>query len=294
MAIVINTNVDSLIIQRSLNAATLGASKAINRLTTGFRINSAADDPAGLIISKGLSVQQSGSERAISNAQNGINMLKTAEGTLAQIQDHMMAINDLTLQAMNGGLSVSEVTALENEAKARAEEIDRIANGAMFNEFKLFDTTKTAATAGITFQVGANSDAGTNTITTSNVFYGATMSALTSSVSGGVSSSSFSFTSGGAIKSRSELETLLSQVQAGISNISSRRGVIGASSIRLETAIDTLYVQNENLAAANSRIKDADVAKESSNYTRNKILQEASAALLVQANQAPNIALTLI
>jgi len=294
MAIIVNTNVDSLKVQRNLNAATAGASKAMERMTTGLKINNASDDAAGLVISKGIETQQRGSEVAIKNAQNGINLLQTAEGNLDQMQNHLMAIHDLTLQAMNGGYSVSEVQALENEAKSRAEEIDRIANGAMFNEFKLFDKDKTATTSTLQLQVGANSDAETNTISVNKVFYDARMSTLT----GGAGSATFSFTSGTAgsetIKTRAQFETLLEDVKTGIKEISERRGVIGASSVRLNAAVDNLTVQNENLAAANSRIKDADIAKESSNYTNKSILQQASASLLVQANQAPSIALTLI
>ena len=294
MAIIVNTNVDSLKVQRNLNAATSGASKAMERMTTGLKINNASDDAAGLVISKGIETQQRGSEVAIKNAQNGINMLQTAEGNLDQVQNHLLAIHDLTLQAMNGGYSVSEVQALENEAKARAEEIDRISNGAMFNEFKLFDDTKTAADSTVTLQIGANSDKVTNTIDVKGVFFNATMSALT----GGTSSASFAFTTGtgssAAIKDRAAMETTLNAVKSGIKEVSERRGVIGASSVRLNAAVDNLTVQNENLSAANSRIKDADIAKESSNYTNQSILQQASASLLVQANQSPSIALTLI
>jgi len=263
-------------------------------MTTGLKINNASDDAAGLVISKGIETQQRGSEVAIKNAQNGINLLQTAEGNLDQVQNHLLAIHDLTLQAMNGGYSVSEVQALENEAKARAEEIDRISNGAMFNEFKLFDDTKTAADSTVTLQIGANSDKVTNTIDVKGVFFNATMSALT----GGTSSASFAFTTGtgssAAIKDRAAMETTLNAVKSGIKEVSERRGVIGASSVRLNAAVDNLTVQNENLSAANSRIKDADIAKESSNYTNQSILQQASASLLVQANQSPSIALTLI
>lgn len=291
MAIIINTNVDSLKVQRSLVAATLGASKALERLTTGLKINTAADDPAGLVISKGLSLQERGSNVAINNAQNGINMLQTAEGTLDKIQEHLLAIHDLTLQAMNGGQSPSEIKALENEAKSRALEIDRLAGGAMFNEFTLFDSSKTGNASDLTLQIGANSNGTTNTITVSGVFKDASMSSLT----GGVNSSSFGFTtSAGAIKDADTLRDMLDKIKDGIKEVSERRGVIGASSVRLNAAVENLTIQNENLSAANSRIKDADIAKESSSYINMTILQQMSAALLVQANQSPNIALTLI
>jgi len=300
MGIIINTNVDSLKVQRNLNNATAQASLAMERLTTGLRINNAGDDAAGLVISKGIETQQRGSEVAIKNAQNGINMLQTAEGNLAQMAEHLLAIHDLTLQAMNGGYGVTEVQALEDEALSRAQEIDRIANSAMFNEFKLFDKTidATDPRSDLLLQIGTNSDKDTNTITITKVFYNAELSTLTGGTisSTGTNQLAFVDKSGAdpAIQDRASFEALLDNVKVGIKEISARRGVIGASSIRLNAAVDNLTIQNENLSAANSRIKDADIAKESSNYTNKTILQQASASLLVQANQAPSIALTLI
>jgi len=300
MGIIINTNVDSLKVQRNLNNATAQASLAMERLTTGLRINNAGDDAAGLVISKGIETQQRGSEVAIKNAQNGINMLQTAEGNLAQMAEHLLAIHDLTLQAMNGGYGVTEVQALEDEALSRAQEIDRIANSAMFNEFKLFDKTidATDPRSDLLLQIGTNSDKDTNTITITKVFYNAELSTLTGGTisSTGPNQLAFVDKSGAdpAIQDRASFEALLDNVKVGIKEISARRGVIGASSIRLNAAVDNLTIQNENLSAANSRIKDADIAKESSNYTNKTILQQASASLLVQANQAPSIALTLI
>lgn len=293
MPIIVNTNVDSLKVQRNLNKATTNASLAMERLTTGLKINFAGDDAAGLVISKGIETQQRGSEVAMKNAQNGINMLQTAEGNLDAMQEHLLSIHDLTLQAMNGGYSPVEVEALQNEAVARAQEIDRLANGAMFNEFKLFDPTidSTNPKANLLLQIGANSDKDTNTIEVTRVFYDARMSTLT----GGVGSQTFTYlTPTGEIQDRADFETLLDKVKVGIKEISARRGVIGAATIRLNAAVDNLTIQNENLSAANSRIKDADIAKESSRYTNQTILQQASASLLVQANQAPSIALSLL
>ncbi|GBF22707.1 flagellin [Candidatus Gastranaerophilus sp. (ex Termes propinquus)] len=305
MGIIINTNVDSLKVQRNLNVATTQASKAMERMTTGLKINTAADDAAGLVISKGITTQQRGSEVAIKNAQNGINLLQTAEGNLDQIQNHLLAIHDLTLQAMNGGYSVEEVKAIENEVKARADEIDRLADGAKFNEFALFekDTTKRPADFELVLQVGSDSDKSTNTISIKDVFKESTMSALTGkgTNANGVGSQSIAFTTGtGAAEKVIDragaggFEAILDKIKDGIKEISTRRGDIGAAAVRLNAAVDNLNVQNENLQAANSRIKDADIAKESSEFTNKSILQQAGASLLVQANQAPSIALSLI
>lgn len=285
MAIVVNTNVDSLIVQRNLNKATSGASKAMERLTTGLRINHASDDAAGLVIAKGIEAQQRGSVVAQKNAQTGINLLQTAEGNLDVIQEHLMRIRDLTLQAMNGGQGVDEVKALEDEVKARVLEIDRIATGATFNDFQLFPA---GGADDLVLQVGAKSDEATNTITVEDVFTDAAFSTLTGSQ--GVQFLDDPTT----ITDIANFRTLLDNLDTGIKEISTRRGTIGAISNRLESAIDSLDIQNENLLAAKSRIMDADIAEESSNYTRQQILQQASASLLTQANQAPSIALSLI
>ena len=301
MALVINTNVTSLKVNNNLNRATSRAESAMERMSTGFKINRAADDAAGFMISKGLQTQISGSEVAMDNAQNAISILTTAEGVLDTIQDNLMRMRDLTLQAMNGGYSASEVAALESEAKARALEIDRQSLAATFNKFNIFDEAK-AATDEFVIQVGMRADEATNTISITDVFYSATLSTLTGDVvSGNSTSGSFiSFTTGDAAagtlatKDYDELGEILNALDSAIDEVSLRRGVIGSTTNRLNSTIDSLTVTNENLSAANSRIVDADIAKESSEYTKQYILQQASASLLTQANQTPSLALSLI
>lgn len=299
MAITVNTNVGSLQVQRNLNSATAGAQKAMQRMTTGLRINNAGDDAAGLVISKTLEAQQRGSEVAILNSQNGTNMLQVAEGYLDTMQSNLLRIRDLTLQAMNGGQGLAEVKGLESEAKLRVDEINRISNGAKYGEFLLFNKAINAGDTddNMILQIGAGYEAATNTINIKGVFINSELSKLTavSPAASGIQALTFtdaSTTTG--IAGRTDFETLLQQIDAGVKAISERRGVIGASQNRLAGTVEALGIQNENLSAANSRIKDADIAKESSEYTKYSILQQASAALLVQANQTPNIALTLI
>lgn len=287
MAIVVNTNIDSLRVQRNLNSASTNMSKAVERLTTGSKVNQAADDAAGFVIAKGLEAQQRGSVVAQDNAQTGINLLQTAEGNFDVIQEHLLRIRDLTLQAMNGGYSYDEVKAMEDEVVARTAEIDRISNGAKFNEFQLFPT---GGADDLVLQVGANSDEATNTITVTGVFTEATVSVLT-----GRTGNPIRFTDGVSdIVDLTEFRQILDDLDTGIKEISTRRGTIGAITNRLESAVDALDIQNENLLAARSRIVDADIGEESSNYTKYQILQQASASLLVQANQSPSIALSLI
>ena len=287
MAIVVNTNIDSLRVQRNLNSASTNMSKAVERLTTGSKVNQAADDAAGFVIAKGLEAQQRGSVVAQNNAQTGINLLQTAEGNLDVIQDHLLRIRDLTLQAMNGGYSYDEVKAMEDEVLARTAEIDRISNGAKFNEFELFPA---GGADDLVLQIGSNSDEATNTITVAGVFIEATTSVLT-----GRAGNPIKFTDGVSdIVDLTEFRAILDDLDTGIKEISTRRGTIGAITNRLESAVEALDIQNENLLDAKSRIVDADSGEESTNYTNYTILQQASASLLVQANQSPSIALSLI
>lgn len=288
MALVVNTNVTALKTRNALNRATSAAEKAMNRMSTGYKINSAGDDAAGFMISKGLETQISGSDICVDNAQNGINILQTAEGTLGTIQDNLLRMRDLCLQAMNGGYSDSEIQALSDEAAARAQEIDRIADSSKFNNFQIFDKTKTADVSKMLLQVGTSAEEATNTISIEDVFYGATLSCLTGDTT--FSADSLSFVG----KDRSEMESMLDKLDTAIDNASARRGTIGVSINRLDSAIDALTVQKENLSSSYSSLVDADIAEESAEYTKQYILQQATTSLLTQANQTPSLALSLI
>ena len=286
MAIVVNTNIQSIQVQNSLNKVTSAMNTAMQRMSTGSKINSAADDAAGLVISKGIEVQTRGTQVANNNAQSGINLLQTAEGNLSVMQDNFMRIRDLTLQAMNGGQTDDQLQAMQEEAQARLAEIDRIATGAKFNTFDLFGgETHDSDAETVTLQIGTGSDGATNTIEIADVFNDAHVSTLTGQAT---------FTSAFVGTDLADMQAQLDQLDAAISEISTRRGTIGSTINRLNSAVEQLDTQYENLSAANSRIKDADIATESSNYIQNQILQQASASLLVQANQQPNIALSLI
>ena len=286
MAIVVNTNVQSIQVQNNLNRVTDAMNTAMERMTTGSKINSAADDAAGLVISKGIEVQTRGTQVASDNAQSGVNLLQTAEGNLAVMQDNFMRIRDLTLQAMNGGQTDEQLQAMQEEATARLAEIDRIATGAKFNTFDLFGgETRDGADETVTLQIGTGSDGATNTIEIADVFNDAHVSTLTGQAT---------FTSSFVGTDLAEMQAQLDQLDTAITEISSRRGTIGSTINRLDSVMNQLDTQYENLSAANSRITDADIATESSNYIKNQILQQASASLLTQANQQPNIALSLI
>ncbi|HIQ88298.1 TPA: flagellin FliC, partial [Candidatus Galligastranaerophilus faecipullorum] len=174
----------------------------------------------------------------------------------------------------------------QEEAQARLAEIDRIATGAKFNTFDLFGgATHDSADETVTLQIGTGSEGSTNTIEISDVFNDAHVSTLTGQAA---------FASSFVGTDLAEMQAQLDQLDTAITEISSRRGTIGSVSNRLDSVIEQLDTQYENLSAANSRITDADIATESSNYIKNQILQQASASLLTQANQQPNIALSLI
>ena len=284
MGIVVQTNTLALNSQKNLNKATSSMNQAMERLSTGYKINKAADDAAGLFVASTMTSQIGGSEKAKENANIGINLLQTAEGSLTTIQDNLQRIRDLTVQAANEVYSAESLSAMKLEVDARLAEIDRIASVAEFNGIKLLDGTKTF----LTLQIGANSDATKNSVKIENVFKDTKSATLK------VDSSIYktAFTSG--TNQIADAQAYLAKISAALSTISTQRSNIGAYQSRLNSAIDTLTVNIENLSAARSTIQDTDVAVESSNYIKNQILQQSTTAMLSAANQAPSIALSLI
>ena len=284
MGIVVQTNTLALNSQKNLSKATNAMNQAMERLSTGYKINKAADDAAGLFVATTMTSQIGGSEKAKQNANLGINLLQTAEGSLTTIQDNLQRIRDLTVQAANQVYSAESLSAMGLEVDARLAEIDRIASVAEFNGLKLFDADKT-----LTLQIGANSDSGTNAIEMQNVFKEISSSEL------GVASSNYANAFKGKEADQiTNAQTYLGKISAALAIISTQRSNIGAYQSRLNSAIDTLTVNIENLSAARSTIQDTDVAVESSNYIKNQILQQSTTAMLSAANQSPSIALSLI
>ncbi len=285
MGIVVQTNTLALNSQKNLNKATNAMNQAMERLSTGYKINKAADDAAGLFVASTMTSQIGGSEKAKDNANMGINLLQTAEGSLTTIQDNLQRIRDLTVQAANEVYSKESLSAMGLEVDARLAEIDRIAKAAEFNGIKLLDGTKTS----LVLQIGANSNADINSITIDNVFKDTTSDNL------GVDSADYADAfKGGSTNQVANAQAYLGKISAALSTISSQRSNIGAYQSRLNSAIDTLTVNIENLSAARSTIQDTDVAVESSNYIKNQILQQSTTAMLSAANQSPSIALSLI
>ena len=282
MAVIINTNVDSIKIQNCLTNATNSMATSMERMSTGLKVNSAKDDAAGTVISARMQVQLNGNEIAQKNVQNGNAMLSTAEGNLDVVQDNLSRIRDLTLQAKNGTYSAEEIQAMQDEVAERIAEIDRVSTSSKYSQLSLFEDADLQG-KGVTFQVGANAD-DDNTISVSNaVFESVKFQELT-----GVAD--FDLTT----MSAATFKTAVENLDSGIDNVTSRKSLIGSAQNRLESALDTLTTQFENLSSAKSIITDADIASEASDFVQQQILQQVSTSLLSQANQAPSIALSLV
>ena len=299
MAVVINTNVDALKIQSLLNGSTNKMSSSMQRMSSGLKILSAKDDAAGTVISAKMQVQLNGNQIAQKNVQNANALLSTAEGNLDVIEDNISRIRDLTLQAKNGTYSSDEIKAMQDEVEERVAEINRINNSAEYSSLKLFGGD--LATTGATFQVG--SDAGVdNTIKASEeLFKEVKFSALTGTAAGInlsdlSSSGAATFTATGvtAADGDTDFDVAIKALDNAINNITNRKSIIGSAGNRMDSALNTLTTQYENLSSAKSIITDADVAAEASNFTQQQILQQVSTSLLAQANQAPAIALSLV
>ncbi|MFA6988849.1 MAG: flagellin [Candidatus Gastranaerophilaceae bacterium] len=277
MSVVVNTNTSSSLVQTNLNRAASAIQTSLQRLSSGSRVNKAADDAAGLSISEGLTSQINGSSVANDNAQQGINLLQTAEGDLSVIQDNLQRIRDLTVQAANGTYGTAERNSIKEEVKARIQENDRIASVSKFNKIKLLDGKATS----LTLQIGASTGSN-NTLKIGGALSNAAASKM------GLKDILSQFVSAAKVSS------YISSIDKAISQISTQRASIGALQNRLASTITSLDVKYENLQSSNSNIKDVDIAKEAASLTKNQILQQASASLLAQANQAPGIALSLI
>jgi len=286
MSIVVNNNIASLIAQRNLSTNSTNLVKSIERLSSGYRINRASDDAAGLSISENLRGQIRGNKQAINNIQDGINMLQIAESSLSVINENIQRIRELAVQAANDTNSSVEKDAILCEVNARLADIDRIAKATKFNNIKLLDGTASAV-----LQVGADSELSTNTIEIENsVLSRATVSCIgtTASVNG------LALTATGATWSSNGIRLYIDVLDAALSDITTRRSNLGAYQNRLESALENLTIMNENIQNAESRVRDLDVAKETANMTKYQILQQASASVLAQANALPQVALKLL
>ena len=281
MSVIVNTNVQSMIARRNFDHATKALNTATERLSTGVKINHASDDAAGLFVAKGLETQLSGSEQCQTNIALAINVLEIAEGDLATISDNIARIKDLATQAATGIYSSGSRIAMQEEIDGRLAEITRIAQSSSFNGFNLLDGNATLA-AGLRIQVGHGSDPATNSITIQNVFVASTADDI--GLQAGVISVSTADVSANTIQYCADALDLVTR----------RRTNIGVVQSRLEMTADGLATSIEHLASTKSTIMDTDIGKETAELTKQQILQQISTSVLVQANQAPSIALSLM
>jgi len=274
MGLRVNSNIASLNAQRSLSTTTERLQANYRRLSTGLRISTASDDAAGLAISERFRAQIRSTNQAIRNAQDGISLTQTGEGALNEVSSILIRMRELSIQASNGTVSEADRATLNQEFTDLINEIDRIAQSTTFNGVKLLDGTGST----LTFQVGTGTTVGIDTIQLS------TSDTLASTLG----LSTLDIGSGG-------FPTLaVSQLDGAINAVSRVRGQFGAAQNRLSTTIANLQIQSENLSAAESRIRDVDVAVETSALTRNSILQQAAISILSQANTQPQAALQLL
>ncbi len=277
MSLVINTNVMSMDAQRHLTGSTNKLAKSVERLSSGLRINSAADDAAGLSISDKLTAHVRSIAVAVRNSQDGISLAQIAEGSLGKIGDILTRMRELAEEAANGTLGTSERSALNNEYSQLKAEIDRISQVTEFNGTKLLDGSQSAN--GITLQVGFH-----NTTNDRITFFSGVGATNTSAL--GVSATN--------ILTASSAQAALDSIDSAIGTVALRRGTLGAIENRLDMTITNLQITSENLSAANSRIRDADFAYETARFTQNQIIVQAGTAILAQANVLPQNALTLL
>ncbi|MFZ0161074.1 MAG: flagellin [Kineosporiaceae bacterium] len=271
MGLRINNNVAAFNAYRNLSVTDGQMSKSLEKLSSGFRINRAADDAAGLAISEGLRSQVGGLKQAVRNALDGVSVVQTAEGALTEVHSILQRVRDLSVQAANEGAnSTTSKAAIQSEITALGSALSDIATRTDFNGTKLLNSTAT-----LTFHVGANA---TDTTTVSLTDVGAVATA--------VKGIDVTAAGGGAAG--------ITAVDAQITNVSTARAKLGASQNSLEHTINNLNVAVENLSASESRIRDTDMAQEMVSFTRSQILSQAGTAMLAQANQAPQSVLKLL
>ncbi|MCM3029679.1 flagellin Hag [Niallia sp. MER 6] len=271
----INHNIAALNTHRQLNSATNAQSKSMEKLSSGLRINRAGDDAAGLAISEKMRGQIRGLDMASKNSQDAISMIQTGEGALNETHDILQRMRELAVQAGNDTNTGEDRAQLQKEVADLIEEVDRIATTTQFNSQNLLDTTG-GTTGKFTFQIGANENQKLDV-----TFADMQASAL------GIDAVDISTDAATA-------STAISTIDDAIKLVSDERSQLGAKQNRLEHTINNLNTSSENLTAAESRIRDVDMAKEMMNQTKNSILSQAAQAMLAQANQQPQGVLQLL
>jgi flagellin len=272
---VINTNLASLNAQRNLNGSQNALNVALQRLSSGLRINSAKDDAAGLAIAERMTTQVRGFGVAIRNANDAISLAQTAEGAIGRVSDALQRMRELAVQSANATNSASDRAALDAEYQELGAEIGRVLGGTTFNGLAIIG----ADAGALNFQVGPGTTANdTITVTTTDLTADTTITAVT----------------GGDLTTVANALTAIDDIDAALTTVNGQRATLGAVQNRFQSVIDALSVAKENQEAARSRIMDADFAQETAALTRAQVLQQAGVAMLAQANAVPNNVLALL
>ena len=283
MGLRIQNNVEAFNTHRQLTTTSTAAAKSMEKLSSGYRINRAADDAAGLAISEKMRGQIGGLAQAQRNAQDGISMVQTAEGALTEVHSMLQRVRDLKVQFANGTNSSDDKDAIAAEVYQIGQEIGDIVSDTKFNGTAVFGAT------GFTFQVGANDS---ETVTALSADFSG---AIGTAGNGGLSDLT-GLSSAGAVKTALDtgVLTAISTIDNAIKNVSTARANYGAVQNRLEHRLANLATYQENLTASESRIRDVDMAAEMTRFTKLNILQQAGTSMLAQANQAPQNVLSLL
>ncbi len=267
MSLRINSNVDALQGYNNLNKTSSMVSKSMERLSSGFRVNGAADDSAGLSISERMRGQIRGLSQATANIGDAVSFVQTAEANLGEVHGMLQRVRELAVQYKNGSLSTTDQAAIQSEVNQLASEIGRIGTSAKFNGIGLLDNNNT-----ISFQVGAND--------------GETVTLASITLSTALGTSYYALSAAGTQD--------LAEIDTAINAVSTQRSVFGAAQNRLEYAANATKSYHENLVAAESRIRDVDMAQEMVSLTKNQVLAQAGTAMLAQANQSGQGVLSLL
>ena len=276
MGLRINTNVASLNAQRNLMGTKAGLDKSLEKLSSGYRINRAGDDAAGLAISENLRAQIRGLKQASRNAQDGVSLVQVAEGGLNEISSILIRLRELAVQAASDTIGPVERQFLNVEYDQLVSETDRIAEGTEFNGTKLLSGTGSI----LDFQVGTRNDPNIDRLSFDASKADANSAAL------GVNLTS--------VADKASAQNSLAAIDSAIVSVSAMRADFGAIQNRLQSTIGNIAISTENLSAANSRIRDVDIAEETAEMTKNNILLQAGTSVLAQANQTSNTALALL
>jgi flagellin len=283
MGLQINTNVAALNAYRNLTGTQSAMGTSLERLSSGLRINRAADDAAGLAISEKLRAQVSGLNQASANAQDGISLIQTAEGALNETHSILQRMRQLTVQSANDTNGDSDRAEIQKEVDQLAKELNRIGKTTQYNGSNLLDGSFT----GKSLQIGANQGQNLTIGIADLSGSGLAVASDNTEAATGVNVSATGMTAG-------QFDAALSTIDAAIKTVSDQRATLGAVQNRLQHTVNNLGVAAENLAASESRIRDTDMAKEMTQFTRSQILQQAGVSMLAQANQAPQSVLKLL